>query len=235
MSRAPAILGICLAACIGRSATAHEFESSSNPLACAPASGETCYHAVIDDFHSLNSPHPDALGEAFLALNAQRTELRYLLTIDGLNLKPNAADRTALDDVIGIHLHLNVPDTVGPHLLNIFGLATYNMPAEEDSDLVVNFADRTLSGVYDDGDATIDPATGQPFLPFFPLPSKPLSNWLEHLEQGDLMVAVHTNASGFPAMAIHGHISQVVPEPAAFILLAIAGWPCLVATRVFRA
>ena len=141
-------------------------------------------------------------------LNAARTELRYQVEIDGLNLKPIAADRTAPDDVIGVHLHLNVPDTVGPHVLNIFGLATYNMPAEEDADLVVDYANRTLTGIYDDGDATIDPNTGQPYLPFYPLTSKPLSDWIDDLENGDLMVAVHTNASGFPTMAIHGHISQ---------------------------
>ncbi len=209
----------------------HGHNDGANPLACSPASGEACYYAVIDDFHANNSPHPDAIGEAFFALNAQRTELRYRLDIDGLSLKPRAADRTAPEDVIGIHLHLNVPDTVGPHVLNIFGLATYNMPAEEDGNLVVDFAQRSLSGIYNDGDATIDPATGEPYLPFLPLTSKPLSNWLEQLEEGDLMVAVHTNASGFPAMAIHGHISRVIPEPATVVVLCGAGLLLLAATR----
>jgi hypothetical protein len=227
MIRRPVMLGLLLVACAARQGRGqhheHPHNNAANPLACSPASGEACYHAVIDDFHTINSPHPNAIGEAYFALNRERTELRYLLEIDGLNLKSSAADRTAPDDIIGVHLHLNVPDTVGPHVLNIFGLATYNMPAEEDSDLVIDFAERSLSGVYDDGDATIDPATGEPYLPFLPLTSKPLSNWLEQLDEGDLMVAVHSNASGFPAMAIHGHISRVIPEPATVVMLGGAG------------
>jgi len=117
-------------------------------------------------------------------------------------------------------LHLHVPDTVGPHVLNIFGLATFNVPAEEDSDLVIDYAHKTLSGVWDNGDATIDPNTGQPYQQFFPLTSKLLTDWLDDLNDEMLMVAVHTNASGFPAMAIHGHISRLVPEPSVGSLLA---------------
>jgi hypothetical protein len=191
----------------------HEHGGGSNPLSCDLAAGESCYFAEIDDFHSPASPHPDAHGVAYLALNAAQTELRYHIEIDGLSLKSNPAERTAPDDVIGIHLHLFVPDTVGPHVLNIFGLATFNVPAEEDADLLVDYGTRTLSGIYDNSDATIDPTTGQPYLPFFPLTSKPLTDWLEQLDAGDLMVAVHTNATGFPTMAIHGHIARTVPEP----------------------
>lgn len=209
----------------------HEHEPGSDPLGCDPAVGEACFHAVIDDFHTVNSPHPDAIGAAHFALNAARTQLRYHIEVEGLNLKPMAVDRTAPDDVIGVHLHLNVPDTVGPHVLNIFGLATYNMPAEEDAELVIDHSERTFIGVYDDGDATIDPNTGQPYLPFFPLTSKPLSDWLDNLEAGNLMVAVHTNASGFPTMAIHGHISQVVPEPTTVVLLAGLAITCLAMRR----
>jgi hypothetical protein len=215
------LLGSCARA-LAQGHHHHDTGDQSNPLGCDPAAGEACFHAVIDDFHAVNSPHPDALGEVHLVLNAARTELRYQVEIDGLHLKPLAADRTAPDDVIGVHLHLNVPDTVGPHVLNIFGLATFNMPAEEDSDLVVDYANQMLTGIYDDGDATIDPTTGQPFFPFYPLTSKPLSDWIDDLENGDLMLAVHTNASGFPTMAIHGHISHALPEPATGLLLVIA-------------
>jgi hypothetical protein len=116
------MLGLLIAACAARPASGqhheHAHTGGANPLACSPASGEACYYAVIDDFHAINSPHPDAIGEAFFALNAQRTELRYRLDIDGLSLKASVADRTAPEDVIGIHLHLNVRDTVGPHVFN---------------------------------------------------------------------------------------------------------------------
>jgi hypothetical protein len=238
MTRAVVMLGFVLAACAARQADgqAHEHghQHGSNPLGCSPASGEACFYAVLDDFDTHHSQHPAAIGAAFFALNAERTQLRYLLDIDGLNLKSGIANRTAPDDIIGIHLHLYVPDTVGPHVLNIFGLATYNVPAEEDAELVVDYAQQSLSGIYDDSDATIDPTTGEPYLPFLPLTSKPLSNWLEQLDAGELMVAVHTNASGFPAMAIHGHISRVTPEPATIVMLGVAGSLLLAAARCRR-
>jgi hypothetical protein len=219
MSRSLRIVVILMAACLcGRAEGHDEHEHGMNPLACDVASGEICYYAVVDDFHATNSPHPDAIGEAFFVLNAERTELRYLLTVDGLSLKPIATDRTEPDDIIGIHLHLNVPDTVGPHVLNIFGLATYGVAAEEDADLVVDYDHKTLSGIYDISDATIDPATGEPYFQFFPLTSKIIDDWLDELDAGQLMIAVHTVASGFPAMAIHGHISRSVPEPTTSVL-----------------
>ena len=224
MIRSLLLAGWVTSVCFCAAARAHDHPGpqGKNPLGCNPSAGEACFHAAIDDFHTPDSPHPDASGESYFALNATRTELRYFISIDGLNLKPNPVDRTEPDDIIGIHLHLFVPDTVGPHVLNIFGLATYDMPAEDDADLVIDYHHRTLTGIYDDGDATIDPTTGQPYLPFFPLPSKPLSSWLDTLFRGDLMVAVHTNATGFPAMAIHGHISQVVPEPSCIVLATLS-------------
>ncbi|QEG33749.1 CHRD domain-containing protein [Bythopirellula goksoeyrii] len=185
------------------------------------ASGGHGYYAFLDDFHT----HPsttEATGEIFLSLNSDQTRLTYRIVLDHLlGLKPNAIDRTEPDDIIGIHLHLHVPDTIGPHVLNIFGLATYNQPAEEDADRVIDYENRTITGVWDDGDATIDPTTGLPYLPFYPLTSKPLTNWLDTLNEGRLMVAVHTNESGFPSMAIRGHISPI-PEPSSWGLLASA-------------
>ncbi len=176
------------------------------------------YYAVIDDFHATPST-TDATGEIFLTLNEDHTALSYNIVLDDLlGLKENPADRTEPDDIVGIHLHLHVPDTVGPHVLNIFGLATYNIPAEEDADRVIDYEHNTISGIWDDGDATIDPATGEPYLPFFPLTSKPLTDWIDYLNSGELMVAIHTNESGFPTMAIHGHISRVVPEPQTIVM-----------------
>ena len=185
-----------------------------------PHQGGSHYYAFIDDFHA-NPSTTDATGEINLTLNEEQTELAYSIVLgDGLNLKPNPADRTAPDDIIGIHLHLHVPDTFGPHVLNIFGLATYNVPAEEDAQLVIDYEHNTLSGIWDNGDATIDPNTGEPYFQFFPLTSKLLTDWLDDLDDGMLMVAVHTNETGFPTMAIHGHISRAVPEPPAAALLA---------------
>lgn len=201
---------------VGQSAQAHDGQHHGG------GNGSSTYYAFIDDYHS-NPSTTDATGQIFLSLNADQTELSYRIELDSLlGLKANAAERTEPDDIIGIHLHLHVPDTVGPHVLNIFGLATYNMPAEEDADRVIDYHNRVITGVWDDGDATIDPATGEPYLPFLPLTSKPLSDWLGYLNSGELMVAIHTNESGFPAMAIHGHISRVVPEPATALVAIVA-------------
>jgi hypothetical protein len=239
MVRAVALLGLLLAVCTASDAHGQSHghgghDHRANPLACSPASGEACYYAALDDFGVHHSPHPDAIGEAFFALNTQRTELRYLIALDGLNLKPNAADRTLPDDVLGIHLHLYIPGLpgVGPHILNIFGLATYGMPAEEDADLVVNYEHQTLTGIYDISDATIDPETGEPYFQFFPLTTKIIDDWLDELDRGELMVAIHTVESGFPTMAIHGHIGRVVPEPATGLMLIVgASWLRVMAGR----
>jgi len=215
---------VLLAMFWGARANGHE-QHPSHP-------GESEYYAIIDDFHA-NPSTTDATGEIFLSLNKARTELSYTIVLDGLlGLKPNPADRTEPDDILGIHLHLYVPDAFGPHILNIFGLATYGRPAEEDADLVVDYEHNTLTGVYDIGDATIDPATGEPYFQFFPLTSKIIDDWLDELDRGELMVAIHTVESGFPTMAIHGHISRVVPEPTTCTLL-IAGvaWLWLTARK----
>jgi hypothetical protein len=193
------------------------------------------YYALIDDFHA-NPSTTDATGEIFLALNRERTQLRYTIVLDEhLGLKPNPADRVALDDILGIHLHLHVPDAIGPHILNIFGLATFGLPAEEDADLVIDYEHRTLTGIYDISDATIDPATGEPYHQFFPLTTKIIDDWLDELDRGELMVAVHTVETGFPTMAIHGHISRVVPEPATvFLWITGGGWFWLAAMSRWR-
>jgi hypothetical protein len=183
---------------------------------------ESEYYAFIDDFHATPST-TDATGEIFLTLNSAHTELSYRIVLDGqLGLKPDPAERTEPDDILGIHLHLHVPDAFGPHILNIFGLATYGMPAEEDADLVVDYEHNTLTGIYDISDATIDPATGEPYFQFFPLTTKIIDDWLDELDRGELMVAVHTVETGFPTMAIHGHISRVVPEPSTSVLLIVS-------------
>jgi hypothetical protein len=96
------------------------------------------------------------------------------------------------------------------------------MPAEEDADLVVDYEHNTLTGIYDISDATIDPATGEPYFQFFPLTTKIIDDWLDELDRGELMVAVHTVETGFPTMAIHGHISRVVPEPSTSVLLIVS-------------
>jgi hypothetical protein len=140
---------------------------------------------------------------------------------DLLGLKPNPEDRTEPDDILGMHLHLHVPDTIGPHVLNIFGLATPTVWGEEDADLVVDYDHHTLTGIYDISDATIDPDTGEPYPQFFFATTKIIYDWLDYLDRGELVMAVHTVESGFANFAIHGHISRVVPEPTSGLLFAL--------------
>jgi hypothetical protein len=215
-----ALVSIALTtACLGGRAEGHDREASDRP-ACDVMAGEICYSAELDNSHTPLSPHHDASGEAFFTLNSARSELRYSLTIHGLKLKPIAASRTEPDDVAGIHLHLNVPGTIGPHILNIFG-----WPAEEDADAVFDYEHQSIFGIYDVSDASINPATGEPYLQNLPLTSKIIYDWLDQLDEGKLMLAVHTVATGFSVMAIHGHIHQVVPEPGTVgLLLSALTW-----------
>ena len=221
MSRSFLIFFFLMAVCLGGRAEGHDGHGAS-PLACDVAAGEACYSALIDDFHA-NPSTTDSVGEIFLTLNSARTELAYLIVLDDLlGLKPNPADRTAPDDILGMHLHLHVPDTIGPHVLNIFGLATPSLYGEEDADLVVDYEHHTLSGIFDISDATIDPSTGEPYPPFFFATTKVIYDWLDNLDRGELVLAVHTVESGFANFALHGHIHPVVPEPATGMLLALA-------------
>ena len=217
------LVSLALTLGVGSSAQAHdEHGPGSNPLGCSIAAGESCYYAVIDDFHA-NPSTTDAMGEIFLALKADQSQLRYMIVLDDLlGLKQNVADRTEPDDIVGMHFHIHVPDTIGPHILNIFGLATPALYAEEDSDLIVDYEHHVFTGAYDNSDATIDPNSGQPYPPFFFATSKLLDNTRQYLDTGEFVVAVHTNESGFANFALHGHITRVVPEPASGVLCVFA-------------
>lgn len=225
------ILAVFLIAGAGGLARGHD-EPDGTSLPCDSTAGEACYFALVDDFHATPST-TDSTAQVYLTLNAARNAIAYEIQFDELlHLKPNPADRIEPDDIVGIHLHLHVPDTIGPHLLNIFGLATPALYAEEDADLVVDYAHRRLTGIYDLSDATIDPTTGQPYPQFFFATSKLITNWLSELENGEWVLAVHTVESGFQNFAIHGHIRPLaIPEPAAILLLALGGLGFLVLAR----
>jgi hypothetical protein len=209
-------------------ASAHDGEHHGEPH-------DVDYYAFIDDFHTVHTT--DGTGEIFLTLNAAKDELTYRIVLDGqLGLKQNPADRTEPDDIIGMHLHLSVEGTNGPHVLNIFGLSTYNVPAEEDADVVIDYANQIITGKWDLSDASRDPLTGELLPQFFPLTSKVITDWIDELDEGLLMVAVHTNETGFPAMAIHGHIHPVIPipEPAGCVIFLMSLVSMLPLTRRSR-
>ena len=153
---------------------------------CGRADGQTHFVTELHTAHGAHN-HLMAGGRASLALSADQTELRYTIELIGLDLKPDPAHRVDPKDVFGIHLHLIVPGQIGPHILNIFG-----NPAEDDGDLIVDYSQETLSGIFDAGDATRDPVTGELLPQFFPLTTKVIDDWIEHLMANGLYLAVHT-------------------------------------------
>ncbi|MCA9099684.1 MAG: CHRD domain-containing protein [Planctomycetales bacterium] len=138
------------------------------------------------------------------------------LNIDGIlpnGHDPVIANQTAdeMDDVWGIHLHYSPGDTMGPHVLNLIG-----RPANDDGDAVADFENDSLTGVWDDGDAS---GTNPP-------DTKPLSDYITALKNGELVLVVHTwgsdNGTGLAGgPAIGGRIYQI-PEPSGLALLAAA-------------
>lgn len=179
-------------------------------------SAETQYGANLDSSQVLNNASDStATGAAQFSLNNAGTHLSYSVNFAGLDLDPIAANRTDPNDIIGIHIHLHVADVIGPHILNVFGF-----PSEDDADLVVDYENESLTGVYDMSDG-IDPATGLPFFQDDPLATKLIANWLDELDAGDLYLAVHSRKASTetpPGVAIRGNIF-LIPEPAAGTLL----------------
>ena len=189
-----------------------------------PAMGQTQFISNLDSLQVVNnSSDSTATGVATLTLNAEQTELAYSVQFFGLDLEPVAENRTDPNDVLAIHIHLNVIDVIGPHILNIFGV-----PAFEDDDLVVDYENDTLSGVYDASDATRDPNTGRVLPQAFPLTTKlfPTSFRLEELLNDEWYFAVHTvsSASTSPGVTIRGAI-LIVPEPSS-ALFVVLGFSC---------
>ncbi len=188
----------------------------------AEIKADTYFAAHLDASQVVfNTSHTTATGDATFVLNDARTQLRYDIQFDGLDLEPNPANRTDPNDIVGMHIHFQVPDVIGPHILNIFG-----NPSEDDADLIVDFANESLSGIFDISDASRDPVTGDLLPQFFPLTTKVISDWLDELDAAELYLAVHTveASSTPPGVAIRGQI-RPVPEPSgqAFILSLVLG------------
>lgn len=182
----------------------------------ATAHAGLIFQADLDGPQVVPPTASTATGTAVLTLNEAGTELSYTIQLFGLDLEPIPANRVDANDVTKIHIHLGAPGSNGPHTLNIFGL-----PSEDDGDLVVDYVNEVLSGVWDDSDAGPGPYT--------PGDTKPLTSFLPELLAGDLYIQIHT--VGLPSPGeIRGQILPV-PEPASLALWGLASICGAVALR----
>ncbi len=179
------------------------------------AVGQTPFTSTLEKVHT--APHHElGSGTASLTLSPDQTKLYYSIQLSDLDLEPVAANRTDVNDVTGIHLHFFVgEDVIGPHVLNIFGDF-----GEEDDDLVIDFANESLTGIYDLSDATLDPATGLPQFQFFPTTTKIIGDWIDELLTDQLYLAIHTKGqNGGPLL--HGDVVWI-PEPNGIVIACAA-------------
>ncbi|NEZ57984.1 CHRD domain-containing protein [Adonisia turfae] len=148
-------------------------------------------------------PDSTARATATFILAEDGSGLAYQIKLDGIALKQNITDRTELNDVTRIHLHVGPEGENGPHTLNIFGL-----PSEDDDNLVVDFENGIITGIWNDSDATDlngdgDTNDGPE--------TKPLSEFIDELQSGKLYIQIHTVESdklGTPG-AIRGQVTPL--------------------------
>ena len=176
---------------------------------------------------NLNSnPPSSATGTATFTLTEPTDgspTLDYSIQFSGLDLNatgilPNGHDPVIsnqttdqMDDVWGIHIHHAPSGSVGPHVLNVIG-----RPANDDGDIVPDFGNNSLTGLWDDTDTF---GTSPP-------DSKPLTNFLQELHHEELFLIIHSwgrdNGSGLGGGATIGGRIELVPEPATMSLVFLA-------------
>ncbi|NET17021.1 MAG: DUF4347 domain-containing protein [Okeania sp. SIO1H6] len=156
----------------------------------SPNDGIRSFQAQLDG--SQNGVPSLATGEAILTLNESQTEVDYSIDLEGVNLVADPAQRTEAQDVTKIHLHQGDIGASGPHRLNIFGL-----PSEDDANLIVDYEQEILTGIWDDTDASLSEQSN-------PMSTKFVSTSTEELLRNGLYIQVHTNA--FPDGEIRGQV-----------------------------
>ena len=181
-------------------------------IVCLPFSGsqtanvqaDEIFTSFLDASQVTGTSTETGTATATFVLDTAEQNLSYSLQLNGLNLLVDPASRTGFSDVDKIHLHNAAAGQSGPHVLNVFGL-----PSEDDSQLVVDFANNSLTWNYDDSDAF--DSGGVLFDQNSPMTTKLLSNFIDDLRDGQIYLAVHT-AGQSGNIAIRGQLTSV-PEP----------------------
>ena len=155
------------------------------------------FSAILNASQEVDPPGStsNATGTAKLTLNAAKTELNYVVQINGLDLD-GLQTQDMNDNLVGFHIH-NAP--AGENGPVVFGQIN---PAH-DADLIINAGSGVISGIWSDVDAVPDGAA-------------PLSGLIGELKAGNLYFNAHTPE--FPPGAIRGQI-EPVPEPSTIFLL----------------
>ena len=157
------------------------------------ARGESVFVALLDAAQEVHDSTSQATGRGTFVLNDEETELSYFIELFGLDVATPVVDP---NDVMGLHIHQAPAGSNGGIS---FGMIS---PTHDLDDLVIDGTAGTVSGVWEDSDATAN---------------VPLSDSLDALRSGDLYVNVHT--SGEARGAIRGQI-LAVPEPTTLSLMA---------------
>ena len=191
-------------------------------VVCCPSSpADMIFRADLDASQVPGGSTETGTATATFVLDDAQENLSYFIQINGMDLKPVQADRTDFGDIDKIHLHNGFAGATGPHVLNIFGL-----PSEDDAEMVVDFDNETISGVYNDADA-IDPNTNELFDQNDPATTKLFANFVDDLIEGQLYLAIHTAGQG-GGVAVRGQL-VAVPEPSS--AMVVFGVASIIAVR----
>lgn len=155
----------------------------------------------------------DPTGTAF---GKEGPAVQYTLELFGVDLGGTSTETTS-DDVTAIHLHSGNPgaERIGPHVLNMFG-----MPGVDDDDIVLDFENNTITGIWDNADSlnsvnTGNTSNGVPdhhlsdVVGVDPLTTKTVSAYADELLAGNLYIQAHTNEFDIPGGVIRGQVEEV--------------------------
>lgn len=158
----------------------------------------------------------DPTGTAF---GKEGAAVQYTLKLFGVDLGGTSTATTS-DDVTAIHLHSGNPgaERIGPHVLNMFG-----MPGVDDDDIVFDFENNTITGIWDNSDSlnsvnTGNTSNGTPdhhlsdVVGVDPLTTKTVSAYADELLAGNLYIQVHTNEFNIPGGVMRGQVEEIAGD-----------------------